>query len=158
MYLASREILFARTRFLLVGGVLALMSMLIVIISGLSAGLVNDGVSSLKAVDAQVVAFEEGTKTDSAFTRSVVNEDKQKDWEAVDGIDEATPMGLTIVNAKNSDGTPVDLTLFGIDPKGFLAPEPAEGQPVPDYAPESERKAAIKAGKANPDQARCCGV
>lgn len=50
MFLAWRDMLFARTRFLLMGLVLALMSILIVIISGLTAGLVNDGVSGLKAM------------------------------------------------------------------------------------------------------------
>ena len=58
MFLAWREMLFARTRFLLMGLVLALMSILIVIISGLTAGLVNDGVSGLKAMDADAIAFE----------------------------------------------------------------------------------------------------
>lgn len=55
MYLAWREILFARTRFLLMGAVLALMSMLLVIISGLTASLVNDGVSGLNAMAQAVV-------------------------------------------------------------------------------------------------------
>ena len=40
------------------GLVLALTSILIVIISGLTAGLVNDGVSGLKAMDADAIAFE----------------------------------------------------------------------------------------------------
>ena len=39
------------------GVVLGLMSLLVVIISGLTAGLVNDGVSGLKAMDADVIAF-----------------------------------------------------------------------------------------------------
>ena len=55
MYLAWREILFARTRFLLMGAVLALMSMLVVIISGLTAGLVNDDVSGLNAMAQAVI-------------------------------------------------------------------------------------------------------
>ncbi|WP_321114543.1 hypothetical protein [Corynebacterium camporealensis] len=59
--------IFAKTRFLLMGIVLALMSILIVMISGLTAGLINDGVSGLKAMNAQGIAFEEGTKTDSAL-------------------------------------------------------------------------------------------
>lgn len=122
MFLAWREMSFARTRFLLMGAVLALMSILIVIISGLTAGLVNDGVSGLKAVPAQVVAFEEGTKTDSAFTRSVVDPADAEKFRAEESIADATPMGLAIVNAKNEDGTPVDLTLLGIDPDGFIAP------------------------------------
>lgn len=43
MYLAWREMLFARTRCLLTAFVLALMPMLVAIISGLTAGLVDDG-------------------------------------------------------------------------------------------------------------------
>lgn len=43
MYLAWREMLFARTRCRLTAVVLALMPMLVAIISGLTASLVNDG-------------------------------------------------------------------------------------------------------------------
>ena len=147
MFLAWREMLFARTRFLLMGLVLALMSILIVIISGLTAGLVNDGVSGLKAMNAETIAFEEGTKTDSAFTRSVVDVTAAEDVAVADGVTEATPMGLTIVNAKNQDGTPVDLTLVGVDPGSFLAPGTAaagdsvEGETLPLMAAPGDRAA-----------------
>lgn len=147
MFLAWREMHFARTRFLLMGLVLALMSILIVIISGLTAGLVNDGVSGLKAMNAETIAFEEGTKTDSAFTRSVVDVTSAEDVAAADGVTEATPMGLTIVNAKNQDGTPVDLTLVGVDPGSFLAPGTAaagdsvEGETLPAMAAPGDRAA-----------------
>lgn len=138
MFLALREIWFARARFLMVGGVLALMSILIVIISGLSAGLVNDGVSSLKAAGAQAVAFEEGTKSDSAFTRSVLDLSATEKWKEVAGVEDAAPLGLSIVNAKNSDGTPVDLTLFGVQPGSFLDPAPAEGESIPALAARTD--------------------
>ena len=147
MFLAWREMLFARTRFLLMGLVLALMSILVVIISGLTAGLVNDGVSGLKAMNAETIAFEEGTKTDSAFTRSVVDVTAAEDVAVADGVTEATPMGLTIVNAKNQDGTPVDLTLVGVDPGSFLAPGTAaagdsvEGETLPAMAAPGDRAA-----------------
>ena len=147
MFLAWREMLFARTRFLLMGLVLALMSILIVIISGLTAGLANDGVSGLKAMDADAIAFEEGTKTDSAFTRSIVDLGKVDDVAAADGVAEATPMGLTIVNAKNQEGTPVDLTLVGVDPESFLAPgtdaagDSVEGETLPAMAAPGDRAA-----------------
>lgn len=147
MFLAWREMLFARTRFLLMGLVLALMSILIVIISGLTAGLVNDGVSGLKAMNAETIAFEEGTKTDSAFTRSVVDVTAAEEVAAADGVAEATPMGLTIVNAKNQDGTPVDLTLVGVDPESFLSPgteaagDSVEGETLPAMAAPGDRAA-----------------
>lgn len=141
MFLAWRDMLFARTRFLLMGLVLALMSILIVIISGLTSGLINDGVSGLKAMEgegADVIAFEDGTQADSAFTRSIVPVTAAEDLAAADGIEDATPMGLSIVNARNQDGTPVDLTLLGVEPDSFIAPEgmPAlaertEGEPTP---------------------------
>lgn len=123
MFLAWRDMLFSRTRFLLMGLVLGLMSILIVIISGLTAGLVNDGVSGLKALDADVIAFEDGTQTDSAFTRSVVNLDDTDTLAAADGVEEATPMGLSLINARNQEGTPIDLTLVGVEPDSFIAPE-----------------------------------
>ena len=122
MYLAWREMLFARTRFLLMGVVLALMSMLVVIISGLTAGLVNDGVSGLKAMESNVIAFADGTQKDSAFTRSVVDASDAESFSQLEGMDQATPLGLTIANAHNQDGTAVDLTLFGVEPDSFIAP------------------------------------
>ena len=139
MFLAWRDMVFARTRFLLMGLVLALMSILIVMISGLTAGLVNDGVSGLKALDADVIAFEEGTETSSAFTRSTVDLEDADELAAVGGVEGTTPMGLSIVNGRNQDNTPVDLTMVGVIPGSFIAPEglPAlsddrvEGEPTP---------------------------
>ena len=141
MYLAWREMLFARTRFLLMGVVLGLMSLLVVIISGLTAGLVNDGVSGLKAMDADVIAFEEGTQTDSAFTRSIVNIADAEKFADVEGIAEAAPLGLTIANAHNQNGTAVDLTLLGVQPGSFVAPQ---GVPGMSNEPHSGTPAATK--------------
>ena len=46
-FLALRELAFARGRFALMGAVIALIAVLMVLLSGLSVGLVNDGVSGL---------------------------------------------------------------------------------------------------------------
>ena len=105
------------------GAVLVLMSMLVVIISGLTAGLVNDGVSGLKATDSDVIAFANGTQTDSAFTRSVVDVSEAAKFSHLDSVEEATPLGLTIANAHNQNGKAVDLTLLGVVPGSFVAPE-----------------------------------
>ena len=77
MFLALRELRFARGRFTLMGVVIALISVLVVLLSGLSSGLVNDGVSGLKAMPATGFAFDEGTMTDNAFSRSVVDADSE---------------------------------------------------------------------------------
>jgi len=127
MFLALRELRFARGRFTLMGVVIALISVLVVLLSGLSSGLVNDGVSGLKAMPATAFAFDEGTMTDNAFSRSVVDDDQIEAWQHADGVLEAEPMGVNIVNGVADDGTQIDLTLFGVEPDGFLSPEVSSG-------------------------------
>ena len=48
VFLAVRELRFARARFALMGAVIALIAVLMVLLSGLSQGLVRDGVSGLQ--------------------------------------------------------------------------------------------------------------
>lgn len=128
MFLALRELLYARTRFLLMGVVVALIALLTVFLSGLSSGLVIDGVSGLKAMPASHIAFAHGTKTDNAFSRSVVDPEALEVWKSQPGIAEAALMGTTIVNATRGDGLQLDLTLFGVEPESFLAPPTSSGQ------------------------------
>jgi putative ABC transport system permease protein len=128
MFLALRELRFARARFGLMGGVIALIAVLMVLLSGLSSGLVNDGVSGLKAMPATAFAFNEGTKTDNAFSRSVVDESQADAWRSQPGVEDVTLMGSTMMNGATGDGTQVDLSLFGVESDSFLAPEIGEGR------------------------------
>jgi len=128
MFLALRELRFARGRFALMGVVIALISVLVVLLSGLSSGLVNDGVSGLKAMPVTAFAFDEGTMKDNAFSRSVVDGDQLAAWQDADGIAAAEPMGVNIVNGVTDNGTQIDLTLFGVEPDGFLVPEVSSGE------------------------------
>lgn len=127
MFLAVRELWFARYRFALMGGVVALIAVLMVLLSGLSVGLVNDGVSGLQRLPVDAFAFDEGTKEDSAFSRSTVDEEQVAAWAARDDVAEAAPFGNLLVNARSSQDVPVDLALFGVDPESFLAPEVDDG-------------------------------
>lgn len=132
------------------GVVIALISVLVVLLSGLSSGLVNDGVSGLKAMPATAFAFDEGTMTNNAFSRSVVDGDQLAAWRDADGIAEAEPMGVNIVNGVAADRTQVDLTLFGVEPGGFLAPPVSSGEPLDAVdgivVSETLREAGIELG------------
>ncbi|MCC9145463.1 MULTISPECIES: ABC transporter permease [unclassified Arthrobacter] len=130
MFLALRELRFARARFGLMGGVVALIAVLMVLLSGLSSGLVNDGVSGLKAMPATAFAFNEGTKTDNAFSRSVVDEHQAAVWAEQPGVAEAALMGTAMMNGTTGNGTQVDLALFGIEDGSFLAPTVGEGRSI----------------------------
>lgn len=136
MFLAWRELVFARARFGLMGGVIALIAILIVLLSGLSSGLVNDGVSGLQRLPVTAFAFAEGTKTDSAFSRSIVTADQAKAWRDRDDVGDAALFGNMLVNAKatTAAGTqvPIDLALFGVEPDSFLAPAVSAGTGLGD--------------------------
>ncbi len=127
MFLAWRELRFARSRFVLMGGVVALIAVLVVLLSGLSTGLVNDGVSGLQRLPVTAFAFAGGTKTDSAFSRSVIDQSQVTAWRTRAGVADAAPFGNQLVNGKTGRGLPVDLALFGVEPDSFLAPTVASG-------------------------------
>lgn len=135
MFLALRELSFARGRFSLMGVVIALIAVLMVLLSGLSAGLVNDGVSGLKSLPTSTsFAFDAGTKADNAFSRSVVDDAQLAAWRDQPDVAEASPMGASIVNAVTDTGEQVDLTLFGVETGSFLAPDVADGTGLDDPA------------------------
>ena len=127
MFLAVRELAFARSRYVLMGGVVALIAILMVLLSGLSVGLVNDGVSGLKQLPVTSFAFQKDVSKDSAFSRSLVDPADAKTWRDVSGVEDAAPFGNTLVNAKTDRDVDIDLALFGVEPDSWLAPEATDG-------------------------------
>ncbi|UQU63768.1 ABC transporter permease [Couchioplanes caeruleus] len=127
MFLALRELRFARWRFTLMGSVVALIAVLVVLLSGLSSGLVNDGVSGLQRLPVTAFAFNHGMKLDSAFSRSVVDREQLDRWRQQPGVRDATLFGNMLVNARSSRDVPIDLAMFGVEPGSFLSPPVAEG-------------------------------
>lgn len=127
MFLTIRELVFARSRFALMGTVVALIAILMVLLSGLSVGLVDDGVSGLKKLPVTSLAFERGVAGDAAFSRSVVDLGTVDEWAERAGVTDAAPYGNTLVNAKTNGDVDIDLALFGVQPGSFIDPEPARG-------------------------------
>lgn len=129
-FLAVRELAFARGRFALMGAVVALITVLMVLLSGLSVGLVNDGVSGLRSLPATSFAFQKGVQKSSAFSRSVISTSAATTWAKQPGVAAATPFGNTLVNGRAGGGVEVDLALFGVALGSFLDPTPASGRPL----------------------------
>ena len=127
-FLALRELVFARGRFALMGAVVALIAVLVVLLSGLSVGLVNDGVSGLKKLPVTSFAFQDGVKKDDAFSRSVVDTDAVRTWAAQPGVADAAAFGNTLVNGRTDRGVDIDLALFGVERGSFLDPEVQQGR------------------------------
>lgn len=127
MFLARRELVFARGRFALMGAVVALISILMVLLSGLSVGLANDGVSGLQRIPVDAFAFQKDVSKDSAFSRSVVGPDAVDAWRDRDDVADATALGNTLVNARTDRDVEIDLALFGVERGSFVDPEVESG-------------------------------
>ncbi|MFJ9387600.1 ABC transporter permease [Nocardioides sp. NPDC101246] len=127
MFLALREIAFARGRFVIMGAVVALIAVLMVLLSGLSVGLVNDGVSGLQRMKTTSFAVQKDVGKDSAFSRSVISSAAVDTWADQDGVEEAAPFGNALVNGRTNRDVDIDLALFGIELDSFLAPEVTTG-------------------------------
>ena len=126
MFLALRELRFAKGRFALVGIVIGLIATLVVLLSGLATGLVDDGIAGLRALPATHIAFDEDA--DTSFSSSVI---ERPMWEALaeaPGVEAAAPLGNTLFNARTDKDLPVNLALFGVEPDSFLAPAVTEGE------------------------------
>lgn len=130
MFLALRELAFARGRFVIMGAVIVLIAILVVLLSGLAVGLSNDGVSGLQRMDVTAFAFQKDVSEGSAFSRSVVDPDAVNVWQAQPGVAAAAPFGNTLVNARTNRGVEIDLALFGVEQGSFIDPPVAQGSPL----------------------------
>ncbi|MGR0161360.1 ABC transporter permease [Paenarthrobacter nitroguajacolicus] len=133
MFLAIRDIRFAKGRFALMGSVVALITLLLVMLSGLTAGLGNQSTSALGALPVQQLAFgaPAGGEPKASFTESEVSSVQLEAWRDRPGVTSAQALGIsqTRVQSLGADGTPggtANVAVFG----GAEAPSPVEDRTV----------------------------
>lgn len=133
MFLALRDLRFARGRFALIGAVVGLIAVLGVILSGLANGLADSGISALRALPVTHLAFDRSA-TGELFSRSTVTTDTARQWAGQPGVRKAEPFGQQLVHAQlgGTGGKQLDLAVFGVQPGGFLTPPALSGQPLSD--------------------------
>ncbi|MFC5787820.1 ABC transporter permease [Streptomyces aureus] len=131
MFLALRDLRFARGRFALMGAVVALIAVLGVLLSGLASGLADAGISGLRALPVTHMAFDEKATTEQ-FSRSTVEQEDWQAWSKAPGVERAEPFGNTLTNAQVSQGAKkgeqVNLAVFGMAPDSSLVPSPSKGE------------------------------
>ena len=118
MFLAIRDLRRGARRFVLLGVVIALVALLSTVLSGLANGLVTDGISGLRALPLEHLAFADGSA--ATFSRSTLRPDALTPFTETPGV-QATPVGASFVNARAVDGGPsLDVALFGVTADSFL--------------------------------------
>lgn len=127
MYLAARDLRAAKGRFVLVGVVIGLISFLATMLAGLANGLVDDGISGLRALPVSDFAFAENSQ--AVFSRSILTPAELEPFEQA--ADTATPMGVSFFNARPAEGSgdaeTIDIALFGVEGDSFLTDSSGAG-------------------------------
>lgn len=122
MFVAWRDLRFAKGRFALMGSVVLLITLLVGLLSGLTSGLARENVSAVTGLPASHLAFAAPTGGQKlSFTNSQVPESAWQAWREQPGVEAAEPLGIRTANAASGKRTAA-VSAFGVDPAGKLAP------------------------------------
>jgi putative ABC transport system permease protein len=149
VFLAIRDIRFAKGRFALMGAVVALITLLLVMLSGLTAGLGEQSTSAIDKLGAVTGSGGASTPVDSivfgapgtnepkaSFTESEVTAAQLESWKNRAGVETAEAVGISqtrfqAVAADPGAGTgTTNVAVFGVAPDGRLAPTPVTSETV----------------------------
>ncbi|MFG2139782.1 ABC transporter permease [Streptomyces sp. NPDC048650] len=143
MFVAWRDLRFAKGRFALMGTVIVLITVLVGLLSGLTAGLGRENTSAITALPADHLVFSappEGSTV--SFTDSRLPERTAREWARVPGVRGAEPLGIATTKAAAGSRTAA-LSAFGVRSGSPLEPG---GTPVGDGAVVLSEKAAQALG------------
>ncbi len=129
MFVAWRDLRFAKGRFALMGIVVVLITVLVGLLSGLTAGLGWENTSGITGLAADHIVFSAPPDgEDVSFDDSSVSEPIWQGWAGVPGVERADPLGITITRI-TAAGT-VAVAAFGVEPGSPLAPAPVSAGSV----------------------------
>ncbi|MEV7185201.1 ABC transporter permease [Kitasatospora sp. NPDC093102] len=123
MFVAWRDLRFAKGRFALMGTVIVLITVLVGLLSGLTAGLGRQNISAITGLPADHLVF--GKPADGqklSFTDSQVTPEQWQAWAREPGVTSAQPLGITTTKAAAGQRTAA-LSAFGVPEGSGLAPQ-----------------------------------
>lgn len=126
MFVAWRDLKFAKGRFALMGTVIVLITLLVGLLSGLTAGLGRQNISAVTGLPADRIAFAAPSGGQGlSYANSTVTETQWRRWAATPGIASAEPLGITTTKATAGDRS-TGVTAFGVRAGSALAPDSGE--------------------------------
>ncbi|MFJ4296203.1 ABC transporter permease [Curtobacterium sp. NPDC089689] len=163
MFVAWRDLRFARGRFVLIGSVVALITLLVGFLAGLTGGLAAQNVSAVLALPGDRIVLQQPSDGQPSFADSRIGREALAGWRASAGVDEVVPVGIVQGRAvraavdgtdasaagaagsavgATADGAAVGVALFGL-------PASADRGGVAALAPRSVDEVGLSAGAAH---------
>ncbi|WP_411104368.1 ABC transporter permease [Streptomyces sp. cmx-4-9] len=142
MFVAWRDLRFAKGRFALMGSVVLLITLLVGLLSGLTSGLARENTSAVTGLPASHLAFAApGGGRQVSFTDSQVPESAWAAWRARPGVRTAEPVGIRTANAVSGERTAA-VSVFGVESgAGPGSPGPRDIRPAPGTVVLTEKAA-----------------
>jgi putative ABC transport system permease protein len=126
VFIALRDLAFAKGRFLLMALVVTLIAFLTTLLSGLSAGLIKNNISGLMELPYTHIAFE--YDDEPTYRATLVERAMWEGWAARPGVRAMEPLGHTVFNARGASDEPLELVLWGVRPGAFTEPPVTSGE------------------------------
>lgn len=118
MFVASREIRTGKGRFALMVAVVAMITLLLVVLTGLTEGLGRQSTSAVEALPADRVVFTPTDGNEATYADSVVSKGQLDAWSGTPGVT-VEPLSIGHARVEKPDGTSAaTLALFGVVPGG----------------------------------------
>ncbi|UQX03733.1 ABC transporter permease [Streptomyces sp. RerS4] len=122
MFVAWRDLRFAKGRFALMGSVVLLITLLVGLLSGLTSGLARENISAITGLPASRLAFAAPAGDQKvSFTNSQLPESAWRSWRDRPGVTSAQPLGIRTTNAVSGERTAA-VSVFGVEATGPLPP------------------------------------
>jgi putative ABC transport system permease protein len=113
VFVALREVRFARGRFLLIAAVVGLITVLVGFLSGLTGGLAQRNISAVLQLPGDRVVLQDGE--DVAYSTSAVDGDAERAWETADGVTSVQSVRITTTRASSaSSPSATAVAAFGL--------------------------------------------
>ena len=143
VFVAWRDLRFARGRFVLIGSVVALITLLVGFLAGLTGGLASQNISAVLGLPGDRLVLQDPTNGQPSFSESTLDSKTVTAWRNTAGVDSVTPIGIVQgrATAHGSDNTATAVALFGI-------PTSAARSTVTDLAPRGDDLVGLSAGAA----------
>lgn len=111
MFLGIRDILFAKGRFALIGSVVGLITLLLVMLTGLTGGLGKQNTQAIEDLHADRMVF--GTSGSSepevSYTNSTITDAQAEQWASASGVSSSTPVGFSQGNLEANSATGISI-------------------------------------------------
>ncbi|MBY7141852.1 ABC transporter permease [Virgibacillus sp. NKC19-3] len=131
MFLAIRELMHAKVRYILIGLIMVLIACLIFIISGLAQGLSADNASAIQHLNADYLLIDPDAELD--MTTSFIPQEEKEDIAQWNGVEEASSLSIRMMNVSVNDSDQnADVALFVTEAGGMLMPPLSEGRAIND--------------------------